>query len=393
VKKIEQAQRFLREMNSDGWLIYDFQGNNPLARLFLEIPPSQKTTRRLFYWIPAIGEPVKIVHAIESHVLDERPGVKRIFLSWESLQEQVGKVLKGKSRVAMEYSPNNAIPYVSKVDGGTIDFIRSFGVEVVSSGSFLPYFTARITPEQGESHIRAGRALDRIVNDAWDWIRTHLKQGRSITDCDVQQQIMREFVKEKLVAKEAPIVGVNEHSADPHYTPCQEKPVAIREGDFVLIDLWGKEDKPQSIYADITRVAAAATLPTEKQSRIFSIVRQAQRAATELVITRFKKNQEIRGFEVDDCARSVIRQAGFGDYFIHRTGHNIEVSLHGSGANMDNLEMHDERPILASTCFSIEPGIYLPNEFGVRLEYDLYVHQDGRVEIVGGEQNEIVCLM
>ncbi len=391
--KIREAQRYLQEIEADGWLLYDFQGNNELARSFLEIPKKSKVTRRFFYWIPVKGDPIKIVHAIEPHVLDEWPGESRVFLSWESLLEQIGRVLKGVKRAAMEYSPKNAIPYVSKVDAGTVDVVRSFGVEVVSSGSFLPHFTAVISDVQGRSHIHAGQALDRIVRVVWEWIAQHLKKGEKLTDYDVQQKLLSDFEKEGLISDGPPIVGINAHSADPHYVPVKERPVPILKGDWILIDLWAKEDKPKAIYGDITRVAVADRHPTKKQKEIFSIVRQAQAAAAKLVIDRFALAKPILGWEVDDCARKVIRDAGYGEFFIHRTGHSIEISPHGSGANMDNLEMHDIRPILPSTCFSVEPGIYLPNEFGVRLEYDLYVHRDGRIEIVGGEQNEIVCLL
>jgi len=393
MKKIDEAQSYLRTMKVDGWLIYDFHGNNDLGRQFLDIPDGALTTRRFFYWIPAHGEPVKLVHAIEAHVLDLCPGQKKIYLSWESLYEQVKILLKGSKRVAMEYSPNNMIPYVSKIDAGTVDLVRSFGVEVVSSGSFLPHFTAVFSDEQGLSHIRAGRLLERIVNDAWIMIFDYLKSGKTITDFDVQQKIVRDFERENLITKDPPIVGVNAHSADPHYSNSIKNSVKIKKGDFVLIDLWAKENQPNAIYGDITRVAVADHRPTEKQKMIFDVVRHAQKSATELVKNRFAQKKEVCGWEVDDCARKIINEAGYGEYFLHRTGHNIGKDVHGSGANIDNLEMHDVRPILPSTCFSIEPSIYLLGEFGVRLEYDIYVHRDGKIEIVGGEQNEIVSIL
>ena len=391
-EKIQEAQRYLQEMKADGWLLYDFNESNELTRFFLEIPKTKKVTRRFFYWIPSHGDPVKIVHAIEEHVLDDWPGEKRIYLSWESLIEQLAAALKGAKQVAMEYSPRAAVPYVSKVDGGTVDLVRSFGIEVVSSGSFLPCFTAVITEAQGQSHVRAGAALDRIIHQTWDWIAQHLKKGQPLSDYDVQQQLLRDFQKEHLVTDGAPIVSLNARSADPHYGPTPDHPISIQKGDWVLIDFWAKEDQPKAIYADVTRVAVADVSPTQKQKEIFSIVRRAQIAATQLVKDRLDHQKIVYGWEVDDCARKVISDAGYGKFFIHRTGHNIEMNLHGSGANMDNLEMHDTRPILPSTCFSIEPGIYLPGEFGVRLEYDLYVHRDHQVEIVGGQQDEIVSL-
>lgn len=391
--KIEEVKKHLAQEKIDGWLLYDFHGSNSLAHTFLEIPPETPTTRRFFYWIPLKGSPIKIVHAIESHVLDRWPGEKRTYSSWQSLEEELKKLLIGQKKVAMEYSPKNAIPYLSKVDAGTVDLIRSFGVEVVSSANFLSYFTAVLTEAQGQGQIRAGKSLDRIVNDTWQWIEKKLQKNQKITEYDVQQKIVADFAASDLVTDAYPIVAVNEHSADPHYTPQRTTSSIIQKGDWILIDLWAKEKHPGSVFADMTRVGFAALHPTAKQQEIFHIVREAQTAATELVKSHFATHKPLKGFEVDDAAREIIREAGYGEFFIHRTGHNIETSVHGSGTHMDNLEMHDERLVLAGTAFSIEPGIYLPGSFGVRLEYDLYVHQNGLIEIIGGEQNAIVTLL
>lgn len=380
-------------MKADGWLLYDFQRNNDLALRFLSIPHHLVVKRRFFYWIPAEGEPVKIVHAIEPHVLDHCPGSKKIYASWQSLETELRETLRGAKKVAMEYSPKNAIPYISRVDAGTVELIRSFGSEVVSSGDFLPHFTAVLDENQIQSQIRAAGALDRIVHGAWEWISGHLKRENKITEYDVQQKIAADFERLHLVREDWPIVGVNQHSADPHYQPQKEGSSLIREGDFILIDLWAKEKGEIAIFGDITRVGVAAKRPTARQQEIFQIVRNAQRAAVALIEDRFARKKRIEGWEVDDAARKVIADAGFGPFFTHRTGHNIEIDLHGSGAHMDNLEIHDVRPILPATCFSIEPGIYLPDAFGVRLEYDVLIHRDGRVQVTGGEQNEIVCLL
>ncbi len=382
---IEKAQQFLK--GCDGWLIYDFHGNNPLARHFLNLDPNLMTTRRFFYWIPAKGHPVKLVHAIEAKTLDHLPGEKRIYSSWQMLERELKTLLHGVKKAAMEYSPKNAIPYVSLVDGGTIDLIRSFDIEVVSSADFLPHFTAVLTEKQIQSQLRAGKELDRIVNETWEWIG---KRVGKITEYDVQQRIVDEFRKLNYIYDHDPVVGVNVHSADPHFEPKKGESSLIQPGDFILIDLWAKEK--EGIFGDITRVGVAATVPSQKQQEVFEVVRSAQKKAVELIKRRFSEKKRIEGWEVDEAARSYIRDAGYGEYFIHRTGHSIEVNLHGSGAHMDNLEMHDVRPILPGTCFSIEPGIYLPNEFGVRLEFDLLVHHDGRIEISGGEQDEIICL-
>lgn len=393
MKKIEEAQKYLREHDLDGWLLYDFHGNNELARSFLEISPRQMTTRRFFYWIPARGAPVKIVHAIESEVLDHFPGEKKIFLSWQSLESAIKETLKGMKKVAMEYCKNNAIPYVSKVDGGTVDLIRSFGIEVESSAYFLPRFTAVLTQDQVKSHLRAAKACDEIMSETWKWVGDQLKKEAPLTEFLIQERILSAFKKRDLVADHAPIVGVNAHAADPHYEPRKEGSSPVKKGDFILIDLWAKENQEKAVYGDICRVAVASSEPTKLQQEVFNIVRKAQKAAFALVKERFSQKQKIEGWEVDEAARKVIREAGYGEFFIHRTGHSIEVSVHGSGAHMDNLEMHDFRPLLPNTCFSLEPGIYLPGKFGVRLESDVLIHADGVVEMTGGEQDAIVTLL
>lgn len=392
MNRIKEAQKYLQKSKLDGWLLYDFRKSNELAHYFLELPSHAVVTRRFFYWIPAKGDPVKLVHAIEAHVLDELPGKKRTYLSWQSLEEELKKILKGKKRVAMEYSPKNTIPYVSRVDAGTVELVGSFGAKVVSSQDFLAFFTASLSKSQIESQIRAGNALDEIVADAWEWIAKHLKNGKKITEYDVQQKIMGDFRSRKMVTDHDPIVATNAHSADPHYEPLKGKSSEIKMGDFILIDQWAKEDDDDAIFADITRVAVAGKKPRKKEKDIFDIVRKAQVQALELVKRRFKEKREVKGYEVDDAARKVIEKAGYGKYFIHRTGHSIERSLHGSGVHMDNLEIHDVRPITVNSCFSIEPGIYLPDEFGVRLEFDVLIHANGKIQVTGGEQEEIFCL-
>ncbi len=392
MKKIEQVQKYLNEMDIDGWLLYDFAKTNPLLYQFLEMPQDAIYRRRFFYWIPKKGKPVKIVHAIEPYVLDAWIGEKKIYSSWQKLHAELESVLQGSKSVAMEYSPKNEIPYVSLVDGGTIDLVRSFGVDVVSSSSFLPHFTAVLNDEQAQSHIRAANRLDTIVSDAWNWIKNHLNQNKNITEYDVQQKIVQDFHKNGLFTDTPPNVSVNANSANPHYLPNKENAKPIKKGDFILIDMWAKESKPHAVYGDITRVAVAAEVPTKKQSEIFTLVRKAQKAAIALVEERFKKGQKVLGFEVDDVARKIITDGGYGPQFIHRTGHNIGVELHGSGAHIDNLEMHDVRQILPGTCFSIEPGIYLEGQFGVRLEVDVYVDKNGKVLVTGGAQDEILCL-
>jgi Xaa-Pro aminopeptidase len=289
----------------------------------------------------------------------------------------------------MEFSPKNAIPYVSKVDGGTIDLVRSFHVEVVSSADFLLNFTSVIDEEQAKSHIRANRALLEILEGTWQLVG----KLQLANEWDVQQHLLAEFKQRNLITDSPPIVGVNAHSADPHFETVQKGASPIRKGDFILIDLWAKEKGERAVFGDLTRVAVMASSPTPKQQEVFQAVRNGQKAAIALVKERFQAKKPIQGWEVDEAARSSIRKAGYGDYFTHRTGHNIEMHVHGSGTHMDNLEMHDVRPLLPMTCFSIEPGIYLPGEFGVRLETDLWITKDGKVEITGGEEDHLRCLL
>jgi len=387
MNKIDRVQTYLQEQQIDGWLLYDFHKNNDLAHRFLDIPSNVMATRRFLYWIPAEGAPIKIVHAIEDQMLDKWPGEKRMYSSWQSLEKEIQSVLKGFKRVAMEYSPKNAIPYVSKVDAGTVDLVRSFGVEVVSSADFLLYFTSVLTKGEMESQKRAAAALWMIVQDAWKMVARELKNG--ITERDVQKWILAQFKEKGLETDSGPIVGVNEHSADPHFMTPENGSSSIQEGDFLLIDLWAREIGEAAVYGDITRVAVVGK-PSSRHQEIFQIVRNAQKAGIALV--RSKKS--VQGWEVDEAVRSVIAAAGYEKYFIHRTGHNIDAAhMHGSGTHMDNLESHDVRPLVPMTCFSVEPGIYLPGEFGVRLESDVQIHEDGGVEVTGGEQDLLPNLL
>lgn len=391
-EKIRDAQGRLSEQGLSGWLLYDFHHSNDLAWEFLAIPEKRHLTRRFFYWIPAQGEPVRIVHQIESGALDHLPGAKRLYLKWQTLDALLGEVLKGAKRVAMEYSPFGAIPYVSKVDGGIIDLVRAHQVEVVSSASLLQYYTSVWDERKWASHLAAAETLDRTVAGAWRLIGEALKKNAPITEYDVQQWILSEFDRLGYVAEGEPNCSVNAHSADPHYAPQKGSSARIKKGDFILIDLWCKQKGEGAVYADITRVGVAAEEPHPKQKEIFDLVRQARDAATDFIRGRLERGEEVKGFEADLVCRQVIADAGYGDFFIHRTGHNIDMQLHGPGAHLDSLETMDERPLIRRICFSIEPGIYLPGEFGVRLEYDVYISEEGKVHITGGIQEAITCL-
>jgi len=391
-EKLADVQKQLQKQKIDGWLFYDFRRSNEIACRFLDISSDQFLTRRFFYWIPKKGSPVKIVHGIESHVLSHLPGNTLTYRSWQELETNLQNTLKGCKHAAMEYSPYNALPYLSKVDAGTVDLIRKFGVQVVTSATLLQYYTSIWSDFQLQSHLAATDVLCRTVDQAWTFIAQHLKSNISITEYAVQQFILQKFEQQNCVMAGTPICAVNEHSALPHYCAEKKESAAIKIGDFILIDLWCKQDLPDAVYADITRVGVAAPRPTNRQQEIFEIVKRARDAATVFVENQLSQGAAIKGCEVDQVCRQVITEAGYGDYFTHRTGHNIDQEDHGNGTHIDSLETQDERLLLPRTCFSIEPGIYLPDEFGVRLEYDLFIHSNGKVQITGGIQQEITCL-
>jgi Xaa-Pro dipeptidase len=393
VEKIKDVQKRLQAEGIDGWLLYDFHKINPFAYEFLSLSATQVLTRRFFYWIPKNGEPIKLVHQIEAYALDHLPGLKKCYHKWQTLEELLKEILKKCKNVAMEYSPRNAVPYLSKVDGGVIDLVRECGPKIVSSGIFLQYYTAVLDEAQLMSHLFAAELLNKIASDVWHFIAEHLKKGRAVTEYDVQQYMMREFKAHHCVTDHAPNCSVNAHSALPHYTPAAQGASPIQKGDFILIDLWCKQKAERAVFADITRVAVAAEKPTLKQKEIFTLVRNAQAAATDFIARNYAEGKTILGCEVDDVARDVIARAGYEDFFTHRTGHNIYTDLHGPGTHLDNLETHDDRPLLAGTCCSIEPGIYFPGEFGIRLEYDLYLAEHGKIIVTGGVEEEITTLL
>lgn len=389
---LREVQHCLTEQSIDGWLLVDDHGRNSLACTFLRIPQGKMCTRRFFYWIPQKGDPVKIIPKIEPYTLDHLPGKKLIYRSWMEMESTLKTILKDKSTIAMEYSPRNALPSVSKVDAGMVDLIREFGCEVTSSANLLQKHTSIWTPQQLLSHRQAAQVLSDIVDKTWQYIGNALKESRSINEYTIQQFMLDLMAKNCCITADPPICAVNAHSADPHYCPERSSAVPIQSGDFILLDLWCKLDQPHAVYADIARVGVARSSPTERQNAIFDIVKHARDKATRFIEARLIEGKGIKGWEVDQVCRDIIVAAGYGDFFIHRTGHNIGEDVHGSGTNLDNFETHDVRDIIPGTCFSIEPGIYLPGEFGVRLEYDVYVHNTGRIEITGGVQEFIVCI-
>lgn len=384
---LDAIQTALRDSNLDGWLFYDHHHRDPLAARILRLDEKAHITRRWYYFIPASGEPRRLMHRIEQGRLDALPGTKGLYSSWQELHAGLAAMLGNARRIAMQYSPNNDIMYVSMVDAGTVEFVRSLGKEIVSSANLVSQFEAVLSEEQIASHAVAQRAIDAVLAEAWKEMGRRVREG-SITEYDMVHWLSEGMLREGLVWENGPNVSANANSADSHYEPTAEKSSPIREGDFVLIDIWGKVDKPGAIFYDITWTGAVGREPSEREQLVFETVRDARDAAIAAVESAFAEGRPIRGFEADDAARGVIRAAGFGEYFTHRTGHNIAQEIHGPGAHLDNLETHDDRLILPNTCFSVEPGIYLP-EFGVRSEVNMLT-APGKAWVTGDIQRELV---
>jgi len=372
--RVLEIQRALREQEGlEGWLFYDFRGSDPLGYRVLLLDPTMHVTRRWYYWIPAEGTPQKLVHRIEPHVLDALPGHSHAYVSWDQQRQLLERLLSGSRRIAMQYSPMNAVPYVSRVDAGTMELVRSFGVEVVSSGDLIQLFEARWTDRQLESHQYAASALRRIVDEAFGHVGEILSKVLNLTEYGLQQFILSRIREAGMITSSSPIAAVNAHSADPHYAPPAAGSATITRDDLVLIDLWAKQPAAGSVYADITWTAYAGSTVPEKHRTVFSIVRQGRDAALNFVRTQMLAGQRPFGYEVDSACRLVIQAAGYGAQFVHRTGHSIGEEVHGNGANIDGLETQDTRRLMPHTCFSIEPGIYLPDEFGIRSELDVFL--------------------
>lgn len=383
------VQAAIREFGFDGWLLYDFRGSNILAQRVADLT-EKKLSRRWFYFIPATGEPKKLVHAIEPAALDHLPGAaKTVYRRWQDLETGVGELVIGAKKVAMEYSPRNANPYIGKVDAGTIELVQSYHVEPVPSGDLIQLFEAVWDDDQEKSHFEAAKHCRTAYDVAFQFIADEIRAKGSVTEAAVQSRIMKHFAVNHLITYSPPIVGVGPHSGDPHYETTAASNSPIRPGDFVLIDLWAKQDKPRSVYADYTRVAFVGPSVPEKYAKIFGIVAAARDAGIQCVKEAFAKGEPLLGWQIDAATRAVIEKAGYGEQFTHRTGHNIGQEVHGNGAHIDGLETREDRRIIRRTCFSIEPGIYLP-EFGVRSEVDIYIDKDGNVHVTGGDpQTEV----
>jgi Xaa-Pro dipeptidase len=385
-------QKSLNEFGLDGWLFYDFRGANILARRVLGLDQKPVGSRRFFYFVPARGAPRKLVHRIETAALDSLPGEKAIYLRWQDLEAGVADLLRGSDRVAMEYAPRVSNPYVSRVDAGTIELVRGCGVEIVSSGDLIQQFEATWDAEQWQMHQDAEKVTTAAYDVAFGLIAERVKGGGTIRETEVQKAIMDHFHRHGLTTYSPPIVGVGPHSGDPHYEPVVGKDAAIGRDDLVLIDLWAKLDRPRSVYSDLTRMGYVGESVPEKYESIFAVVASARDAAIECVRHAYALGRPLHGWEVDAAGRQVIDAAGYGPQFIHRIGHNIGQEVHGNGANMDNLETHDERLVLRQTCFSIEPGIYF-DEFGMRSEVNVFIDGEGKVHVTGGLQKNVLAIL
>lgn len=391
---LKSVQAALQQMNLDGWLLYDFRGLNVLARRVVGLGDEAMLSRRWFYYVPARGEPHKLVHRIEPHALDLLPGASQSYLRWQELEAGVQSLVQGARRVAMEYVPRNANPYVSRVDAGTVELVRSCGPEVVPSGDLVQLFEACWDDEQWAMHQEAARHTRSAFDAAFAFIAERVRRQGSVRETEVQQRILDHFKAHNLLTDHPPICAQGPHSSDPHYEPRAGADAEIHEGDFVLIDLWAKLNQPRAVYSDLTWTGFVGKDVPARHEEIFQIVARSRDAAIDCVREAFRARKPLQGWEVDRAARAVIEQAGYGEFFCHRTGHSIGQEVHGNGANMDGLETREERRVLPRTCFSIEPGIYLPNDFGVRSETNVYVDKDGNVHVTGGAvQTHVVAIL
>lgn len=388
---LSAIQEALRHDALDGWLFFDHHHRDPLAYRVLGLPADAHATRRWYYFIPADGDPAGLLHRIEPNVIGTLPGKRTYYSRWSEQSEGIANLLRGAKRIAMQYSPMCAIPYVSMIDAGTLELVRAADVDVVSSANMVQLFEATWSATQIGFHLEAGRRVDAVRRAAFYRVADFLRRGERITEWQLQRFILDQFADNDLVTDHGPIVAINANASNPHYEPSAEVNSTIAPGDVLLIDLWAKLNKPDAVYYDITWTGVCAETIPEKVQSVFEVVRDARDAAIACVQQAARNRQALKGFQVDDAARGHITKHGFGDFFVHRTGHSIGMEVHGSGANMDNFETHDERDIIPNTCFSIEPGIYLP-EFGIRLEVNV-LHRGSDAIVTGEMQKDLVKII
>ncbi|HEU0298471.1 MAG TPA: M24 family metallopeptidase [Longimicrobium sp.] len=386
---VARIQEELRAHDVDGWLLFNFQGSNAVASNLLSLPA---LTRRYFVWIPVEGRPVVVSHRIEQQPWATWIGDNWPYSSWRELESRLGQLLAGNPRVAMEYAPGDAVPYVDRVPAGVIEMVRATGARPVTSGDLVSAFYSRWSAEGEASHRRAGRHVHEVAHEAFRRIAAALREGRGVSEWEVRSWIQDEFVRRGLTVGGDAIVAVNANAANPHYAPGAEHHAEIRPGDLVLIDLWGKEDD-DAIYADQTWMGFAGETVPDRLAEIFAAVRDARLAAIDLVRRRWDAGEEVAGWEADEASRNVITGRGWGEYFIHRTGHSIDRELHGSGPNIDNLESKDTRRLIPGVAFSIEPGIYLPGDVGFRSEVNVFMSPTGPEVTTPEPQTAVYALL
>ena len=388
--RLAEIQTALREEGLDGWLFFDHHRRDPLAYRVLQFTPGSMVTRRWYYFVPADGDPRGLAHKIEAETLRELPGQHRLYAGWTEMVDGIRGILGSVRRVAMQYSPNCAVPYVAMVDAGTVELVRGLGVEVATAANLIQYFEARWNRDQLENHLEAGRRIDQIRRQAFERVSASVRAKQRLTEWQMQQFILARFHEEGLFTDHGPDVAVNANASNPHYNPTQEACSEIRAGDLVLMDMWAKLDREDGVYYDITWVGYCGEKHPAEIENVFGVVRGARDRAIQCVKDAVTAKRVLHGYEVDDAARDHVRKAGLAEYFFHRTGHSIGAEVHGTGANMDNLETHDERLVIPWTCFSIEPGVYLP-KFGIRSEVDMFV-DDNSAHVTGEMQERLLTL-
>lgn len=386
---VQEIQKYITEQkNLDGWLIYDFRGHNTLGLELLGINEDTLLSRRFFYWIPKQGSPLKIVHQIESHTLKQLPGDQIVYESWQSLDLALKSTLRGRTRIAMEHSPKGDIPVLAKLDAGLYEWLQDKKIAVVSSWPIAKHFICRWDQKQYKAHKQAAKFLEGIFEMCW----TLATSRRNLSEYALQEEIMTAFHEKGYITAHPPCVAVGPNSALPHYSPSKSSSLKLKKDTLLLVDIWCKKDTPTAPYADFTQVAFLGKTAPQEMVRVYETVKRAQDAGIEYVQKNLLAGNEVLGCDVDDVCRACIRKAGYGKYFIHRTGHNINTMLHGQGPNLDNLETHDDRPLMPRTCYSVEPGIYLPKAFGIRLESNIFIHDDLKVEVTGRSPDTLPCL-
>jgi Xaa-Pro dipeptidase len=387
---VQAVQKDLKAAKLDGWLFYDFRGRDPIAHRILQLPPGMRT-RRWFYFVPVKGAARKLVHKIEAQSLEALPGQTLYYAAQTELEENLEKLVGGAQSIAMQYSPRNAIPYVSTVDAGTVELVRSVGPKIFSSADLVQKYEACWTAEQLESHLAAGEVVDRIIREGFQLAAKGARDGKPLTEYVLKQWILKEFDAAGVMTEEGPDVAVGPNASDPHYGPVEGKAAPIREGQLLLLDVWAKKKTPGSVYYDVTWTGFMGVKVPEEYAKVFGVVRDARDKAVELIRSSIAKGKSLQGWQVDHAARSVIEGAGYGKYFFHRTGHSIGESVHGNGVNMDGLETRDTRHLIPRTCTSIEPGIYL-KEFGIRSEVNVYI-DEREARVTGAVQQELLPLL